>query len=32
VLGFPVALVGILVALLVRTLRRRREEALLSGT
>jgi hypothetical protein len=32
VLGFPVALVGLLIALLVRTVRRRREEALLSGT
>ena len=32
VLGFPVALVGLLVAVLVRTVRRRREEALLSGT
>jgi Domain of unknown function (DUF4349) len=32
VLGLPVALVGLVAALLVRAVRRRREEALLSGT
>jgi hypothetical protein len=32
VLGFPVALLGIVIVLVARTVRRRREEALLSGT
>jgi hypothetical protein len=32
VLGFPVALLAIVIALVTRTVRRRREEALLSGT
>jgi hypothetical protein len=32
VLGIPVALIGLLIALIVRALRRRREDALLSGT
>ena len=32
VLGIPLALLGLLVALVVRTVRRRREDALLSRT